>query len=45
MVLTSRLMNHKIVTCLEMFLGPYNAVKQTVGPNRNKQMQQPAAVS
>ena len=28
-----------------MFLGPVNAVKQTVGPDRNKQMRKPAALS
>ena len=27
-----------------MFLGPVNAVKQTVGPDRNKRIQQPAAL-
>ena len=54
MVLTGRLMNHKIVT---NFLGKIyddldqpvhknvNAVKQTVGPDRNKWMQQLAALS
>ena len=28
-----------------MFLGPVNAVKQTVGPDPNKRMEQPAALS
>ena len=27
-----------------MFLGPVNAVKQTVGPDQNKQMRLPAAL-
>ena len=30
---------------IKMFVGPVNIVKQTVGPDQNKQMQQPAALS
>ena len=30
---------------IKMFLGPVNAVKQTLGPDRNKLMRQPAALS
>ena len=56
MVLTGRLVNRKIITyflakirwprpaCSKMFLGPVNAVKQTVGPDQNKGMRQPAAL-
>ena len=28
-----------------MFLGPVNSVKQTLGPDQNKRMRQPAALS
>ena len=31
--------------CIRMFLGPVKAVKQTVGPDQNKRMQQHAALS
>ena len=30
---------------IKMFLGPANAVEQTVGPDRNKRMRQTAALS
>ena len=56
MGLTGRLLNRKIVTSWaryddldqpapKMFLGPVNAVKQTVGPDRNKRMRQPVVLS
>ena len=35
----------KISLRIKMFLGPVNAVKQNVGPDRIKRMRQPAALS
>ena len=56
MGLTGRLVNRKIVTSWAryddldqpaptIFLGPVNAIKQTVGPDRNKRIRQPAVLS